>query len=261
MNVQLANAISDISGVTGQAILRAIVAGKRDPWELAKLRDRRIVASKEEIAHSLQGNWREDVIFELQSSGRVLRFLPEANGGLRPGTEEIYYGSAQPARLSKSMICRKMLPHCPPQNLHADRKPNGKANSDLTWQRNYRRTIGVDLTRIDGIDVITAQVIFSEIGPNFSAFPDENHFASWLTLAPQRNISGGKVIRHIPAAGRQRVATHYAWPPNRSRAATPISGLAIVGYGCGSMDLKQSKRWPAISLAWFIAWLPRGRLI
>jgi len=66
--------------------------------------------------------------------------------------------------------------------------------------------MGVDLTWIDGIDLITAQVIFSEIGPDFGAFPDENHFASWLTLASQRDVSGGKVIRHIPAAGRNRVA-------------------------------------------------------
>ncbi len=66
--------------------------------------------------------------------------------------------------------------------------------------------MGVDLTRIDGIDVMTAQVILSEIGPDFSAFPDENHFASWLMLAPKRDISGGKVIRHVPASGRNRVA-------------------------------------------------------
>src|SRR4051794_6663119 len=66
MNVQLANAISDVSGVTGQAIIRAILQGQRDPRQLAKLRDRRIAASEEEIAHSLEGNWREDILFELQ---------------------------------------------------------------------------------------------------------------------------------------------------------------------------------------------------
>jgi transposase len=65
MNIQLANAISDISGVTGLAIIRAILKGQRDPWELARLRDRRIQASEEEVAHSLEGNWREDVLFEL----------------------------------------------------------------------------------------------------------------------------------------------------------------------------------------------------
>lgn len=66
MNVPLANAISDVSGVTGQAIIRAILQGQRDPRQLAKLRDRRIAASEEEIAHSLEGNWREDMLFELQ---------------------------------------------------------------------------------------------------------------------------------------------------------------------------------------------------
>src|SRR5215216_4305368 len=66
MNVQLANAISDVSGVTGQAIIRAILQGERDPRQLAKLRDRRIAASEAEIAHSLEGNWRDDILFELQ---------------------------------------------------------------------------------------------------------------------------------------------------------------------------------------------------
>jgi transposase len=65
MNVQLANSIGDLSGQTGMAILRAIVEGECNPWVLAKLRDPRIQASEDEIAHSLQGNWREDVLFEL----------------------------------------------------------------------------------------------------------------------------------------------------------------------------------------------------
>jgi hypothetical protein len=68
MNVQLSNAISDISGATGQAIIRAIVNGERDPWKLAKLRDRRIKATEEEIARSLEGNWRADMLFELKQA-------------------------------------------------------------------------------------------------------------------------------------------------------------------------------------------------
>ena len=66
MNVQLANTISDISGVTGMAIIRAMLQGERNPWQLAKLRNRNIAASEEEIAHSLEGNWREEVLFELR---------------------------------------------------------------------------------------------------------------------------------------------------------------------------------------------------
>ncbi len=205
MNVQLANTISDISGVTGQAILRAIVAGIRDPWALAKLRDPRVAASEDEIAHSLQGHWREDVLFELRQGleaydfyqqqlaacdRELTRYTAAVASRELPATPEVPAGAAglppaKPARRSKA---RRR--HHPGFDLAAE----------------LHRTMGVDLTRIDGIDVLTAQVIFSEIGPDFAAFPDEDHFASWLTLAPQHDVSAGKVIRRIPAAGRNRVA-------------------------------------------------------
>ena len=205
MNVQLANAISDISGSTGQAIVRAIVAGKRDPWELAELRDRRIAASKEEIAHSLQGHWREDVIFELRQAVESYDFFQKQM-------------AACDEELIKYMAAIESREITPKQDLPKDATPLSSAKTARrlkTRRKNQpgfdlatelERTMGADLTRIDGIDVITAQVIFSEIGPDFSAFRDENHFASWLTLAPKRDISGGKVIRHIPAAGHNRVA-------------------------------------------------------
>jgi transposase len=205
MNVQLANTISDISGTTGQAIIRAIIAGKRDPWELAELRDRRIAASKEEIAHSLQGHWREDVIFELRQAVESYDFFQKQI-------------AACDQELIKYMAAIESRETTPKQDLPKDATPlsSGKpARRSKTRSKNrpgfdlaaeLERTMGADLTRIDGIDVITAQVIFSEIGPDFSAFPDENHFASWLTLAPKDDISGGKVIRHVRAVGRNRVA-------------------------------------------------------
>jgi len=205
MNVQLANTISDISGSTGQAIIRAIVAGKRDPYELAELRDRRIAASKEEIAHSLQGNWREDVIFELRQSVESYDFFQKQMAAC--DQELIKYMAAIETReiTPKQDLPENATPL--PSAKRARRSKTRRKNQpgfDLATE--LERTMGADLTRIDGIDVIISQVIFSEIGPDFSAFPDENHFASWLTLAPKRDISGGKVIRHISAAGRNRVA-------------------------------------------------------
>lgn len=205
MHGQLANAISDLSGVTGQAILRAMVAGTRDPWALAKLRDRRIAASEEEIAHSLQGTWREDVLCALR---QALEAYDVSQQQLAACDREL-------AKYTAAVASRE-LPETPAVPAGAVPLPAGKparrAKSRRKDQPGFdlagelHRTMGVDLTRIDGIDVLTAQVVFSEIGPDFSAFPDENHFASWLTLAPQRDISGGKVIRHVPAAGRNRVA-------------------------------------------------------
>lgn len=206
MNVQLANAISDISGVTGQLILRAIVAGIRDPWELAKLRDKRIAASKEEIAHSLQGNWREDVIFELRQVLEAYDFYQKQMAGC--DQELMKYTAAIPSReiAGKPDLAQGGASEPPPSKPVRRLKTRRKNQPGFDLAAELQRTMGVDLTRIDGIDVITAQVIFSEIGPDFGAFPDENHFASWLTLAPQRDISGGKVIRHVPAAGCNRVA-------------------------------------------------------
>jgi transposase len=205
MNVQLANTISDLSGVTGQAILRAIVAGTRDPWALAKLRDRRIAASEAEIAHSLQGTWREEVLFELRQALETYDFYQQQLAAC--DRELAKYTAAVPSRE------RPAPPEGPagaaprpPAKPARRAKSRRKHQPDFDLAGELHRTMGVDLTRIDGIDVVTAQVVFSEIGPDFRAFPDEHHFASWLTLAPQRDISGGKVLRHVPAAGRNRVA-------------------------------------------------------
>jgi len=205
MNVQLANAITDISGLTGQAILRAIISGTRDPWELAKLRDPHITASEDEIAHSLQGNWREDVLFELRQMLEAYDFYQKQIAACDQELKKYTAGVA-----TRDIPAKQELPKdgSALTSSKPARRPKARSKNrprfDLASE--LHRTMGVDLTRIDGIDVITAQVIFSEIGPDFSAFPDEHHFASWLTLAPQHDISGGKVIRHIPAAGGQRVA-------------------------------------------------------
>lgn len=205
MNLQLANTISDLAGVTGLSIVRAILAGTRDPWELAKLRDRRIAASEVEIAHSLQGNWKEHVLFELRQVVEAYDFYQKQMAAC---DQELAKYMA--VVVSREVTEEHNLPEGAsilPSSKPVRRPKTPKKNQpsfDLAAE--LQRTMGVDLTRIDGIDVITAQVIFSEIGPDFSMFPDENQFASWLTLAPQHDVSGGKIIRHIPAAGRNRVA-------------------------------------------------------
>ena len=205
MNVQLANTISDLTGVTGLAIVRAILQGIRDPWELAKFRDCRIQASEAEIAHSLQGHWREEVLFELRQVVEAYDFYQKQ---LAACDQELAKYTAMVA--SREKIEKQELPEGAKTLLSSksERRPKTPRKNQPIFDlaSELQRTMGVDLTRIDGIDVITTQVIFSEIGPDFSAFPDENHFASWLTLAPQHDVSGGRVIRHIPAAGRNRVA-------------------------------------------------------
>jgi len=205
MNVQLANAISDISGLTGQAILRAIVAGIRNPWELAKLRDVHIAASEEEIANSLHGNWKEDVLFELRQVLEAYDFYQKQIAACDQELKK-YTAAVATREITEKHDLPKNTSPLPSSKPARRSKTHSRNRPGFDLATELQRTMGVDLTRIDGIDVITAQTIFSEIGPDFSAFRDENHFASWLKLAPQRDISGGKVIRHVPAAGRNRVA-------------------------------------------------------
>lgn len=206
MNVQLSNAISDLSGATGQAIVRAILAGERDPHELAKLRDPRVQASEEEIAHSLEGNWREEVLFELQQAVEAYDFhqrqIAACDGKLQaylaalPTRQAGRASEAGPAEATKTPAQR---------GARRRRKPRGnQPNFDVATE--LERISGADLTSIEGIDVGVAHTVVSELGPDLSAWKTENHFASWLRLAPQRDISGGKVIKHIQRKTRNRVA-------------------------------------------------------
>src|ERR1022692_1915469 len=170
MNVQLANTISDLGGVTGQAIVRAILAGERDPWKLAKLRDGRIAATEAEIAHSLQGHWREDVLFELRQVVSAYDFFQQQ---MRDCDQELVrYTAAVASRVApaKSELADDSVA-LPAKNLRRRPKKAKKNQPGFDLAPELERTMGVDLTRIDGIDVMTAQVIFSEIGPDFSAFP------------------------------------------------------------------------------------------
>lgn len=197
MNIQLANVISDLSGVTGQAIIRAVVKGIRDPWELAELRDNRIRASEAEVAHSLEGNWRDDVMFEL---GQVL--------------EAYDFYQKQMDRCDKEL--QKALKELPSRETpgqtavqeelesKAKKRPKNQPKFDLAAE--LRRALGVDITAVDGLHVMTGQVLLAEVGPDLSAFPTENHFAAWLELTPRREVSGGKVIRHAKPDGKNRLA-------------------------------------------------------
>ncbi|HXJ92837.1 MAG TPA: IS110 family transposase [Terriglobia bacterium] len=207
MNVQLANALSNLGGTTGLAILRAILAGERDPRQLAKLRDWRVRASEEEIAHSLEGNWREDVLFELQQVVEAYDFLQRQIAACDLELQK--YLAALPSREvpgTQPVASPSVAVEARPQGRKAKAKRPSKGSPSFDLAQELRRTMGVDLMTIDGINVMTAQVILSEIGPDLSAFPSEAHFSAWLGLAPQRDISGGKVIAQKSRRVKNRVA-------------------------------------------------------
>jgi hypothetical protein len=205
MNIQLANMLSDISGVSGQTIIGAILAGERDPYKLADLCDYRVQASREEVARSLEGNWREDVLFELQQAVEGRRFRQQQIQACEQKLQ--YYIKSLPTRVIEIDV-----PLSQPENIlvikktKKTNKPGAKNTpaSALNLNEELKRICGVDLTSIDGIDVVTAQTVISEIGTDMSRFPTEDDFASWLNLTPSHDVSAGKIIRKIRGSGEQR---------------------------------------------------------
>src|SRR5215831_1303806 len=185
MNVRVHRAVSDIDGVTGMAILRAIAGGERDARNLAKLRDARCHKSEEEIAEQLSGHWREDHLFSLRQS---LQMYDAIQQRLADYDREILRRLAAMQREE----FREQPP--PPVNNVQKAKAIKKRGEEAIREALFRMS-GVDLTSIDAIGVETVQVVLSEYGPDLSRFATEKEFVSHLTLAPHRPTSGGKPVK------------------------------------------------------------------
>jgi transposase len=185
MNVRVHRAVSDLSGTTGMAIVRAIVEGERDAQKLAELRDHRCRRSQKEIAEELSGHWREDHLFSLQQS---LKMYDSIQSRISAYDQEIIRKLAQ---MNQNAPQDKGAP--PVQNPQKDRSIKRRKQEPMR-QALYKMS-GVDLTSIDAIGVETVQVVLSEYGPDLSCFPTEKHFVSHVTLAPRTLKSGGKPLK------------------------------------------------------------------
>jgi transposase len=208
MNVQLANAISDIGGVSGQAIIRSILAGERDARQLARLRDRRIKASEEEVARSLEGNWQEDQLFELQQAVDEYDFRQKQIAECDRKLQD--YLAVLPSRPAPDGDAGTVMP--PPatpgkKKRRAKKIGGGNAPQSFDLGAELKRVTGVDAIRIEGVNLMTIQTVVAELGTELGNWwPTEQHFASWLGLSPKRDVSGGKVIRHTHGKNPNRVA-------------------------------------------------------
>jgi transposase len=243
MNIQLGTVISDVAGVTGQKIVRAIVQGERDPHELAAYRDCRIKASEEEIAASLLGNWRDEHLFELKQALQAYDFCGQLLAECDQEIERVMLGLAEhEGRLDKG----------------PRRSKNRNAPKFDVRQRLYE-ICGVDLTRIDGIDASTALVVLSEIGADMSRFKTVKHFTSWLGLCPGTKISGGKELGSATkrSANRARQALKLAAAALRSSKS---SLGAYYRRMCARMDKGKAVTAAAHKLARYIyTMLTRGQ--
>jgi transposase len=199
MNIQLTEVLTDVMGMTGQAIIREIVAGERDPKALARHRDRRVKASAEAIAKALTGNWRDEHLFVLR---QALAMYDDIAGHLAECDTKL----------------QTLLRALGQRNVDLGKVP--RAGSKTRQEFDARQTLanwaGVDLTRINGLGLAAVMKILSEIGPDLSRFETVKHFCSWLGLCPGTKISGGKIL----SAKTKRSA-------NRVRQALKMAAMSL----------------------------------
>lgn len=197
MNVKLTEVVSDITGKTGMTIIRLILAGERDAETLARQRDRRCKQDQATLAKALQGTWRQEHVFALAQAVARYDFIHE-----------------------QILACDQQIEAClkafetKAEGEAAATRPRrrqGNAPDFDVWTSLYQMT-GVDLTQIDGIDVLSALKVISEIGLDMTRWPTAKHFASWLGLCPGNKISGGKRYRSRtkPTANRAAAALRMA---------------------------------------------------
>jgi transposase len=198
MNGLLHLVVADITGVTGMAIIRAILDGERDPLALASLRDYRCKHSAEVIAKSLEGNYRQEHLFALQQAVTLY---------------ETYRAqiAACDRQLEQYLATCTPVTRDPPPTPAKPRQRSGNPFDFDAHTQLYRLT-GVDLTRIDGIDAATALTVISEVGTDMTRWQTVKHFTSWLGLCPGTKKSGGRVLssKTKPSANRAAAALRIA---------------------------------------------------
>ncbi len=180
MNVQLHRVVSDITGVTGMAIIRAIVTGERDPQRLAALKDPRAKRSTDEIAAALVGDYRVEHLFVLKQELNLYDMYQQ----------QIQQCDQQIEQCLSEFDSQNDEP-LPPRPK--GKKPSRNAPS-FDLRSHLYRISGVDFTQIDGLEALTVQAIISEVGLDPTRFPTAKHFASWLGICPGSKISGGKIL-------------------------------------------------------------------
>jgi transposase len=203
MNVPLTQVLTDMTGVTGLAIIRAIVAGERDPVHLARFREPQCASSTEDIAKALTGHYQPEHVFALKQALALYDAY----------TEQVRECDAAIEQQFQAM--RPVGPDAlPPLNRANTHRTHHKKAPGYDARGLLDQLMGVDLVAIPGLNASTVQTMLSEIGLDLRKWPNAKAFCSWLGLAPHHEISGGKILRrstlktHNRAGQAFRLAAH-----------------------------------------------------
>jgi transposase len=193
MNLQLHHVISDITGVSGMAIIEAILNGERDPMLLSQMCDKRVKASRQTIAAALVGDYRREHLFTLRQSLHAYR-------------QDLIAACDREIEQQLAAFDSKVDPRATPLPKPKDRHKPRRNQMKFDLRSEMYRIYGVDLTAVPGIDALTAHVLFAEIGPDLSRFSTVAAFVSWLGLCPDNRVSGGKLLSVRTRLVKSRVA-------------------------------------------------------
>ncbi|MCD6012705.1 MAG: family transposase [Flavipsychrobacter sp.] len=196
MNIRLDVAIRDITGESGRAIVSAILQGQRDPAALASLANFRVKKSKQEIASSLEGNWREEYLFELRLSQELFDIFQQ----------KIAECDKQIDQLLKKHLQEKAAASANTSVAIVKKKINKNAPKLPLQQLSIQLTGGINLYEVEGVSDATVLAILSETGFDLSKFPTAKHFSSWMALSPNNKISGGKILSSHVAHHNNKLA-------------------------------------------------------
>jgi len=196
MNLQLHLVVGDITGLTGRSIIKRILDGERDPKVLAALRDPRCRKSRSEIAQALHGTWRQEHLFALRQALATWEHLDRQLGEVDQQIEQALVAMNDDPRLDPATP----LGPCPPKIRKAQKALGFDARTLL------HQKAGADLTQVLGISLLTSLTVLSEIGTDMSRWPTVGHFSSWLGLAPNTRISGGKELSSRTRKNKNRAA-------------------------------------------------------
>ena len=181
MNLHLHKVLSNVTGVTGMNIIRAIISGERDPEKLALMRERGVKNTPEAIAKALEGDYRQEHLFALKQAVELYDFYHRQIEACDREIERYLHTFE-----AKVDPVQNPLPK-------QKRKKEMRYQSFVDLRTELYRVSGIDFTQIPGLDVVTVQTILSEIGLDPGKFPTEKRFASWLGLCPNNRITGGQV--------------------------------------------------------------------
>jgi transposase len=203
MNIQLTQVVSDITGLTGLRIIRAILAGEREPLQLAQLRHSQCARSVAEIARALEGSYKAEHLFALRQAVEAYDFYGQQLVACDQEMQRLYAQITPPADDSNP-------PANPAPTPSRQRPRKNQAHFDL--KSTLFQLTGVDLTAVPGLDALTVQTILAETGTDMSHWPTVKHFASWLGVAPRHEKSAGKLLRNhtLKSANRANTALRVA---------------------------------------------------